>query len=243
MRQFKKDSQRSRSFKKAIFRMKLLLFDIDGTLLKPVGVGKRAFLKALQQKFGDLSKLSEFSFDGLLGRQIVEKSLKMMGVTSSQEEKSEILKCYVENLKKEIPDDATEWLCPNVPQILKESLKKGFHLAILTGNIKNAAFLKLKSLKLDNYLKVGSFGDDADERWQLVDIAIERAEKYYSTKFAKDGVFLVGDSTRDVEAGRKAGIKVISVATGLAPYEKLQILEPFLLLRDMTSSNFLDALK
>jgi len=59
----------------------------------------------------------------------------------------------------------------------------------LTGNIKEAAFVKLKSLKLDNYLKVGSFGDDADERWQLVDIAIERAEKYYSKKFEKENIF------------------------------------------------------
>ncbi|MCX7830766.1 MAG: hypothetical protein N2445_06880, partial [Acidobacteria bacterium] len=88
-----------------------------------------------------------------------------------EEEKSVILRDYVTYLKDEIPSNAKEWLCPNVPQILSIAEEKNFALSIVTGNVKKAAEIKLSSTNLDKFFPIGAFGDDADERWKLLQIA------------------------------------------------------------------------
>ncbi|MFB3851763.1 MAG: HAD hydrolase-like protein [Acidobacteriota bacterium] len=169
--------------------MKLLLFDIDGTLLKPMGVGKRAFLKSLEKKFGKIKEPPNFTYDGLLDIEIVNKSLELMGAQATEEEKKEILKDYVSNLKYELPQNKKEWLCPNVPEILSKAEEKNFALSIVTGNIKEAAQIKLSSTGIDNYFPTGAYGDDADERWKLIGIAKIKAEEHYNTFFDIKDVF------------------------------------------------------
>jgi len=220
--------------------MKLLLFDIDGTLLKPMGVGKRAFLKSLEKKFGKIKEPPNFTYDGLLDIEIVNKSLELMGAQATEEEKKEILKDYVSNLKYELPQNKKDWLCPNVPGILSKAEEKKFALSIVTGNIKEAAEIKLSSTGIDNYFPTGAYGDDADERWKLIGIARRKAEEHYNTFFDIKDVFMIGDSLRDIVAARKNGVKVISVATGLTSFEQLQKAEPDYILESFEYTDFLE---
>lgn len=218
--------------------MKLLLFDIDGTLLKPLGIGKRAFIRSLEKRFGKLKNVFNFAYDGLLDMEIVNKSLELMGVYATEEEKKGIIEDYVNNLEQEIPKNKEEWLCPNIPQILIEAREKEFALAIVTGNVKKAALLKLSSTGINNYFPSGAFGDDADERWKLVDIAIKRAKDCYKSTFDAEEILMVGDSLKDITAARKNRIKIISVATGLTPYEELKRGKPDYIFRSLKSDNF-----
>lgn len=220
--------------------MKLLLFDIDGTLLKPLGVGKKAFIKALEKRYGKIKNIPNFAYDGLLDIEIVNKSLEMMGVKATEEEKKQIIKNYVLNLKFEIPENVEEWLCPNVPLILEKAKERKFALSVVTGNVKDAGLIKLSSVKLDHFFPTGAFGDDADERWKLVNIAKNKAEKVYNKKFKMEETFVIGDSLKDVYAARKNGAKAVSVATGLTPYEKLKEANPDYILRNFLDTSFLD---
>lgn len=220
--------------------MKLLLFDIDGTLLKPMGVGKKAFIKSLEQRYGKFKKIPNFAYDGLLDIEIVNRSLEMMGVKATIEQKKEIIKDYVLNLKFEIPKNIEEWLCPNVPLILEKAIEKNFALSVVTGNVREAAFLKLSSAKLDHFFPSGAFGDDADERWKLVEISRKKAEKIYNKKFQIEETFVIGDSLKDIYAARKNRAKAVSVATGQTPYEKLKEANPDYILKNFLDTPFLD---
>lgn len=221
--------------------MKLLLFDIDGTLLKPMGVGKRAFIKALEKRFGNITNIPDFAYDGFLDIEIVNKSLELLGVCVTEEEKRQIIKDYVGNLKKEIPKKKEEWLCPNVPEILEIAEKK-FALSIVTGNVKEAAKLKLTSTGLFRYFPAGAYGDDADERWKLIEIAIRKSEEHYKSVFDRNNVFMIGDSVKDILAAKKNGVKSVSVATGLTSYEKLKENKPDYLFKDFRAPQFLEEL-
>jgi phosphoglycolate phosphatase len=217
--------------------MKLLLFDIDGTLLKPVGFGKKAFLKAFGKLHGSLPE-TDFSYDGLLDHEIASKSLEYRGIAPTEDKINELLDSYVALLPSEIPEDPSLWLCPNIPNLLSEAGQKGFCLAVVTGNVRESAGIKLESTKLSGFFPAGAFGCDAKKRWELIPIAIERAGDYYKYDFSKEETFMVGDSIRDIEAARIAGVKSICVATGLAPFSLLSLESPDYILETLSSEGF-----
>jgi phosphoglycolate phosphatase len=217
--------------------MKLLLFDIDGTLLKPIGFGKKAFLKAFNELYGTLPE-ADFPYDGMLDREIAAKSLEFFGVEPAEEEIARLLARYVSLLPSEIPADPSIWLCDNVPNLLSEARQKGFKLAIVTGNVRESARIKLEAVELDSYFPVGAFGCDAERRCELIPIAMRRASDHYGVDFSKTDAFMVGDSTRDIDAAKEAGVKVISVATGLASYSALSLEGPDYLLDSLSSRGF-----
>lgn len=222
--------------------MHLLLFDIDGTLLKPIGIGKKAFINALKKKF-KVTNLIEFRYDGLLDSEILEKSLSLLNVEIGEEEKQEILEDYYFFLEKELKDYKEPLLCPNVPQILEEARSYGFKLAILTGNIKKAAILKLKYTNLSDYFEFGVYGDEGKFRFELVEIALQRAKRICGSEIDRNKVFIVGDSLKDIETARIAKVKVVAVATGLSLFDELKEAKPDILIENFLSSYFLKEIK
>lgn len=217
--------------------MKLLLFDIDGTLLRPMGFGKRAFQKAFVEVCGT-APAGDFPYDGLLDREIAAKTLEMSGLEPEEGVMQKLLEKYIERLPSEIPEDTSQWLCPNVPNLLSEALDKGHALAIVTGNVEEAARIKLEAAGLSVYFPAGAYGSDAAARSELVPIAVNRAGKHHGRGFSLDETFMVGDSVRDIDAARKAGVRSISVATGLAPLGRLSMENPDFLLETLSSESF-----
>ena len=217
--------------------MKLLLFDIDGTLLRPMGFGKKAFHRAFEE-ICSTSPSGDFAYDGLLDREIAAKTLEMSGLEAEEPLMMDLLQRYIDLLPSEIPEDPSPWLCENVPNILAEAVHRGFSLAVVTGNVREAADIKLGSTGLSSFFPAGAYGSDAAERWELIPIAVGRAEEHYGREFTAERTYMVGDSVRDIDAARKAGVRSISVATGLAPYSRLSEESPDFLLCDLSSDGF-----
>ena len=232
--------------------MALLLFDIDGTLMKPLGVGHRAFDAALLALYGRLPTGQPFPFDGMLDPQIARKTLLQMGIDPTPSEVSRLLVAYVQKLPDEAPVETSSYRCLGFPAALERASGEGHHLGLLTGNVREGARIKLDFVGLAAYFLaasgepdlLGAFGEDAAEREDLVPVALERCSKAYGLAFESAAVWLVGDSVRDVEAAKRAGVKSVAVATGSTGSKSLAAAGPDLLLPDLTDpSPLLDVLR
>lgn len=226
--------------------MALLLFDIDGTLIRPMGMGRRAFEQALRHLHGRLPAES-FPYDGMLDPQIAEKSLSSLGLAPTLSAVDRLLDLYLERLQDERPSDSAALLCPGFPGLLDQASRRGHHLGLLTGNLHEGARIKLSFVELSGYFHaandgdrlLGAFGGDARHRSDLVAVAVARCEQSYAMPFKASGTWIVGDSPRDVEAARTAGVRCVAVATGLASLQTLAGFAPDLLLPDLSDASAL----
>ena len=220
--------------------MALLLFDIDGTLIRPTGMGRRAFEKALHELHGRLPA-EPFPYDGMLDTQIAARSLSSMGLAPTSSAIDRLLDLYLERLQDERPSDPAASRSPGIPGLLEEASRRGHHLGLLTGNIHEGARTKLSFAGLSGYFfsggdsnrLLGAFGGDAQERWDLVPVAVARCERAYGRTFASAETWILGDSPRDVQAARTAGVRCAAVATGFTSLQTLAGFAPDLLLSDL----------
>jgi phosphoglycolate phosphatase len=217
--------------------MALLLFDIDGTLIRPMGIGRRAFERALLERYGRVPE-ERFPYDGMLDPQIAARTLGLLGLDPTSEEVDALLARYVELLAQERPGDGRAGLCAGLPELLEEATARGHHIGLLTGNVREGARLKLSFFGLDHFFEeghrlLGAFGGDAGTRAELVPVASERCASAFGRPFPLEETWLVGDSPRDVEAARGSGARCVAVATGWCALEDLAALRPDLTLPDL----------
>ncbi len=224
--------------------MALLLFDIDGTLLRPLGVGRRAFEDALLALHGRIPEGSGFSYAGLLDTQIAAATLAALGLPNGTPAVKRLLGRYVDCLKKNPWPQREACLCPGVPGILDEARGRGHRIALLTGNLHEGARVKLGACGILDYFApdgregslLGAFADDAEERHGLVPIAVERCRRRFGEPFTPHETWIVGDSPRDVQAARLSGIRCAAVATGFTDLEGLRSLGPDLAVADLSGN-------
>lgn len=214
--------------------MALLLFDIDGTLLAPRDIGRRAFEKALAELYPGHPPSPRFPYDGLLDPEIARRTLAGMGLGAGDDVVATILEAYLIHLAEERPATPEGYLCPGVPGVLHEASRRGHGLAVLTGNISEGARMKLDFFGLGGYFQAGAFGEDAPDRSGLVPVAIERLRRAGRGEYALGETWIVGDSPRDLGAAREAGVRCALVATGTTPRSALARLTPDLLLDDLS---------
>lgn len=217
--------------------MSLLLFDIDGTLLAPRDLGRRAFERALEALYPGHPPPPRFPYDGLLDPQIARRTLLAMGLKAGGVEVSRILESYLGHLADERPPDSKGYLCPGVPAVLREALRRGHTLGVLTGNIRRAALLKLEFFDLGGFFPGGAFGEDAPERAGLVPVALGRVPRPGGGRFGEGETWIVGDSPRDLAAARAASVHCALVATGGTPRSTLASLGSDLLLDDLADAS------
>lgn len=211
---------------------RLLLFDIDGTLINSRGAGRRGFQRAIAAVLGDGLGDVAVDYAGRTDLFIVTETLRQLGhpVPPSQGMLQRILQSYVGFLREEIEGVPLDSVCPGIPEILDElSDRDHVVLGLLTGNIRAGARVKLGHFGLNRYFNVGAFGDNAEERHELVGEAIEDACRQDPFGWSPDVCWLIGDTPRDIIAARRAGAHVAAVATGPYSYEELEALEPDLL--------------
>jgi len=212
--------------------MALLLFDIDGTLLAPRGLGRRAFEGAVRALYGRLPSES-FPYDGLMDAAIAERTLTLLGAAPSQAAVDALLDEYARRLPAEAPAEADGHLCPGVPAVLAAARRRGHALGLLTGNLARTATVKLGFFDLSGYFPAGAFCGDAPDRGGLVPVAMARCARAYGRPFGADETWLVGDSVHDVRAARSADVRCAAVATGNTPARHLAAESPDLLLGDL----------
>ncbi|MCX7908956.1 MAG: HAD hydrolase-like protein [Ignavibacteria bacterium] len=216
----------------------LLLFDIDGTILRVEdGVSRSVFQNVFRSFFGVKEKPLEIDFDfaGLTDLDIVFRIAKIYGidiqlVTSNINSLWErLLEEFFIHCKREqihLIDYAYEFI-----EIL--SKKDQVCLGLLTGNFKDCAYFKLKLVGLDKYFPFGAFGDESVERSNLHKAAIKRANEYFNKEmFTQENTFVIGDSIPDVVSAKVNNIKVIAVSTGRTNYNELAKYEPDLLVHN-----------
>lgn len=210
--------------------MRLILFDIDGTLLWTSGAGRRAIHRALLEEMGTAGPIDTYRFDGKTDPQIVRELLTMAGHPECESEDRITAVCerYVALLTAELakPTHATT-LYPGIKELLAalepyETDGRAL-VGLLTGNVHHGAALKLRSAGLDPArFAVGAFGSDSPRRADLPAVAARRASERTGRRFTGDDLVVVGDTPDDVACARPMGARTVAVATGLYKADALR---------------------
>jgi phosphoglycolate phosphatase-like HAD superfamily hydrolase len=195
----------------------LILFDIDGTLLLSGRAGLRAMTRAFELTFGVADAFAGESFGGRTDSYLLSKALQTVGLPDTPAEHDRFRVNYAPILAEEIehPGTGHKGLMPGARELLEAlHLHAHLHLALLTGNYRDTAEIKLRHFEIWDFFEWGAFADDAADRNALVPIALQRAETYDIPVAALERVIVIGDTPHDVECARVAGAKSIAVATG-----------------------------
>lgn len=205
--------------------MRLVLFDIDGTLLWTDGAGRRAIHRALLEVFGATGP-AEHRFDGKTDPQIVRELMRIVGHGDEHIDArmGELLERYVVVLREELRDPAHDARqMPGVPALLDTlESRSDVILGLLTGNMAEGARAKLEAVGIDPArFVVGAFGSDHERRPELPAIALRRTIEHLGVDLPGRSVVVIGDTPADVECGRGIGARAIGVATGRYPSDVL----------------------
>ena len=206
---------------------KLVLFDIDGTLIADGGASREAFASALLEVFEYRGDLRRYDFSGRTDPQIAHMVLRDAGWTESDIDSraSRLWDSYVAGLERHERARVRE--LPGVRALLDAlQAEERVRLALLTGNIERGARLKLSGPALNEYFPFGAFGSDSPHREELPPIAIHRAEKFNGHRYRGRDVVIIGDSIYDVRCGAPHSAPTIAVASGKTPAEKLRAENP-----------------
>lgn len=201
---------------------KLVLFDIDGTLVAKSYAHREAFEKVIFAVYGvDISD-DETIYAGRTDQQVVFESLRKKGIKDNfikARLKEFVVECENEFLKRIDGDNVV--LFDGIKELLEELKKRKVLLGLVTGNLEKIAFGKLRKAGIADYFSVGGFGSDHIDRAELVKIAVKRAIEKFN--FVPDhNVFFFGDTAFDVRAGKEANVVAVGVTTGLDDEKKLK---------------------
>lgn len=196
----------------------LILFDIDGTLLRAGDrEHARALAEAMSEVFGRSISLDGVPLAGMLDSEIARLALEREGVSPLDVEQK--LPLVMERMGERyaarvLAGDRTGWVLAGAVESALALGDAGFALGVLTGNARPVARAKLAAAGLDELFPIGAYGDQARTRGELVRLACAEAERYYGVHFPPHRVVLIGDTPRDIAAAHAAGAKVLAVATG-----------------------------
>jgi phosphoglycolate phosphatase-like HAD superfamily hydrolase len=207
---------------------RLVLFDIDGTLLSDGGASRAAFADALRAVYGYDGDLSRYDFSGRTDPQIAHMVLRDAGHSAEgvEAELPRLWETYLAGLARNIASGRVR-VMPGIRELLAELQPHAeVVLALLTGNIEPGARLKLGGAGLNDYFPFGAFGSDSADRTQLPPIAIERASAHLGRRFHGEDVVIIGDSIYDVRCGVPYAATTIAVASGKTAAETLRAENP-----------------
>jgi phosphoglycolate phosphatase-like HAD superfamily hydrolase len=217
---------------------KLILFDIDGTILN---VKHNVTFKLVQNIIKELYNMEITrevlpSFDGMTDLSIIRSISDNVGADFNKIKKnvklifSTALRHYTPYMKKD-NIELLEGVYKLIERMHKDS---DYELGLITGNFKENAYLKLRAYDLDKFFPIGAFGNDEEDRNLLPLLAIDRANSYHKKNdFNQSNTVIIGDTARDIECAKVNNIPVIAVATGRTDYEQLKQLSPDLVFKSL----------
>lgn len=221
---------------------RLVLFDIDGTILLTAGAGRRAIVAALGQELGDGTAFDRVRFDGKTDPQIVAEMLEVAGRRAPHPEQQvrAIFRRYVDLLALELQQPSSRTtVMPGIHSLLDRlEAEDGVILGLLTGNLVEGAKLKLRSAGLDpDRFRVGAFGSDAAHRPDLPPIAAQRAERFFGKVPSGNEVVIIGDTPADIACGACIGARALAVATGGYSVPDLAACGPHAVFEDLSDTD------
>ena len=213
---------------------RLLLFDIDGTLIHSGGAGMEALKRALKERFKIDDDLEDIEIAGMTDSGIVISILEKHKIPTTRENIAAFLDSYVHFLSKELPRRKGK-LLPGVLDLLKKLKgRKNVVLGLLTGNLSRGAELKLDHYGVWHFFEFGAFADDHHDRNELGAFARARAKEKHGREFSAEEIDVIGDTPRDIACGKALGARTIAVATGSWSREKLAEYNPDYLIDDLS---------
>lgn len=199
---------------------KLILFDIDGTLMHTGGAGTRSMNLAFENLFCVKDAFKGISMAGKTDMQIMKQGLRAHSLPDMDGSLTGLVDSYLKFLNEEI-DNPDRTLKPGIQRILDVLKGVSAALGLLTGNLEKGAHIKLKAFEIDGYFLAGAYGSDHEDRDMLLPIAIDKFSRM-GFDFSPSESIIIGDTPRDVRCAKVHGAKCIAVATG--PYSKEDLL-------------------
>ncbi len=215
--------------------MSLVLFDIDGTLLRNAGLHhKNALIAGIKQATGIATTLDGVPTAGMLDRDLIRGMLRAAGATE-RNIRAAMTIAVTESQTAYLRDcaaDLRHCLCPGVAPFLADLKSHGFVMGVVTGNLSQIGWRKLELAGIREYFSTGAFAEDGATRKRLAQVAAGRARKNGLIP-PRSKVSLIGDHANDIEAARANRFRAIGVATGIMPFEELKNSTPDILVRDL----------
>jgi phosphoglycolate phosphatase len=225
-----------------VTRPRLLLFDIDGTLVLTGGAGKRAMDRAFEDEFGVAEAFAGLSMAGRTDRWLAEQALERHGLAATAANLDRFRRRYLAELEHAIhePGAGRRGVMPGVVEALDRFASiPGTELALLTGNYMRGAHIKLAHFDLWDRFGWGAFGDDHADRDALAVAALASARERGLALATPEQAVVIGDTPHDIACARAVGARVVAVASGGHSLDELCTHRPDLALEDLRD---LDAL-
>ncbi len=215
--------------------VRLVLFDIDGTLVHTGGAGTLAFNRTFATEFNLHHGTEKMKFAGRTDVSLVREFFKLHGLNETPEHFRQFFDRYVFWLDHIVAKSAGE-ACRGVFELLKDlrALPQPPCLGLLTGNIQLGAEIKLRRFGLWDYFAFGGFADDSEDRNHIAAAAFDRARRVLDPQLKPAEVVVIGDTPFDIRCGRFINAKVLAVATGGSTLAELQAHKPDWAVPDLT---------
>lgn len=194
---------------------RVLLFDIDGTLLATGGAGAAAWKLAFEELHGIPADIGQFTDAGMTDPDVGAKTFEaVLHRSPTPHELAELLQRRLEHLPETIAASQGYEVLPGVPARLRQLSHDGHLLGLITGNIDGAAHIKLQRGDLNRWFPFGAYAGAGMERADIVREAVGRAEAIVGRDVPNAQISVIGDTPLDIEAAHAAGCSAIAVATG-----------------------------
>jgi phosphoglycolate phosphatase len=207
--------------------VRLVLFDIDGTLVHTGGAGVKAFARTFATEFSMADHFERLKFAGRTDYSLVREFFGLNQIAPTPDNFQRFFDRYAFWLDHILRDSETE-LCPGIWEFIRElqGLPQPPLLGLLTGNIRLGAEIKLRHFNLWDVFQTGGFANDHEDRDQIAAVARERGSRILGEELRGDQVVVIGDTPLDIRCARAIGAKALAVATGGAKLEELKTRQP-----------------
>ncbi len=207
--------------------MHTILFDIDGTLLHSGGAGQAGIERALAEEFRVTAPTDGIPTAGRTDRAIAQDLIRFHRLEESEATHARMLDAYLRVLPQELAS-REGGVYPGVRDLLARlSVREDVRLGLLTGNYREAAWLKLRHYELAQHFAFGGFGDEHSHRDNVARQALVAAQNHQAPRTIDvSRLWVIGDTPADVQCGRAIGARVIAVATGMYSHQELATTEP-----------------
>ncbi len=215
--------------------MKLIIFDLDQTLIDAIEVHDRSTEQLFERIYGVDARLTEIDFAGRSLLENFKELARTRGLPEDaiDERRDEVLQWYEDAFSENLAKDGADHLLPGVKELLEALYVDDCIIALYTGDSRRVSESMLQSTDLDEYFQVTVYGTEAPSRADMIRLAVERAESLTGEMFSGRDIVVIGDSVRDVRAGKEVGALTIAVATGFHSQEQLKEAEPDHLFSDL----------
>jgi len=215
---------------------RLLLFDIDGTLITSGGAGEAALKDAMRERFGVEEDMRGILLAGATDARIARQLLEKHGLEPTSANVTALLDEYLGCLSRRISLHSG-MLLPGISPVLEAlHVRPEVVLALLTGNLARGAEIKLQHYGVWKFFEFGAFADDHHDRNELGKFARSRASGRHGIEFPPERIFVIGDTPRDIECGRAIGARTVAVATGHYSFDELASHAPDFLFEDLSET-------